>query len=735
MKKHLLTSSRKLVALACCLLMIISVFAPGFTNIQQKTPMTLKDRILQRAKTANLQPASKLSKEVTAGPLRKANAAIEDVVMSNGTKELLPYWLGDVNLDGMVNTGDATLILRYHVGLVKLSRAQLLLLDANNDGKTNSGDAVRVLLIVVDKAQPIQVQLDLDELQDYTVQYDDGIAEADIPVPKTDYVPANQSYTIPQFTMTYQDYRFLGWESSLDNTIYHAGDSFIVTNNVTLTAKWSTASGTYSITYSAGTDQQVNGMPENVLEIPAGQEYIIPSTVPTRPDGYSFQGWKSNINSITFQPGSSFVMPEFDVILTAKWSDSPAHKCDVTIKLFDDLNEENVGEIKVTLYQTTTFHMGNIQLPEGYKLSDEMQSITVNVFQGGPTSVTITFNVFECITIEGVDFRAISTAMGVNNVRKGLDKNYILKNDITLPSNNFIPIGWKQGNDFDSFTGIFDGNGFIIENLLCDYWDSGSSVSNVGLFSSNDGIIRNLGVMTNLGTTGSSWGVYGFRNVGAVCGRNEDNGVLMNCQALGYVGSSETFDNGEQAGGAAGGIVGSSSGLVSCCGFYGYIEGSFWLGGLCGKNFNKIEYCWAAPGINSAYDAETVYYYSFRYIGGLVGGSQGSINDCYIILIDYIVGDMAVGGFLGWVSGGSIHNGYIYNAAGGILYVSGPAGILAGYVAGEEPAYSGLYMYEQHSPDNEMPEEFSPDVWDFGSTEEFNEFPYLPDLIKNRRFF
>ena len=52
----------------------------------------------------------------------------------------------------------------------------------------------------------------------------------------------------------------------------------------------------------AGTDQQVNGMPENVLEIPAGQEYIIPSTVPTRPDGYSFQGWKSNINSITSNP-------------------------------------------------------------------------------------------------------------------------------------------------------------------------------------------------------------------------------------------------------------------------------------------------------------------------------------------------------------------------------------------------------------------------------------------------
>ena len=100
-------------------------------------------------------------------------------------------------------------------------------------------------------------------------------------------------------------------------------------------------------------------------------------------------------------------MPEFDVILTAKWSDSPAQKCDVTIKLFDDLNEENVGEIKVTLYQTTTFHMGNIQLPEGYKLSDEMQSITVNVFQGDYTSVAITFNVFECITIEGVDFRYI----------------------------------------------------------------------------------------------------------------------------------------------------------------------------------------------------------------------------------------------------------------------------------------------------------------------------------------
>ena len=50
------------------------------------------------------------------------------------------------------------------------------------------------------------------------------------------------------------------------------------------------------------------------------------------------------------------------------------------------------------------------------------------------------------------------------------------------------------------------------------------------------------------------------------------------------------------------------------------------------------------------------------------------------------------------------------------------------------PSYSGLYEYE-NVEGNTLPEEFSEEVRDFGSTEEFNEFQYIPDLIKNRRFF
>ncbi|NLB61074.1 MAG: hypothetical protein GX802_01405 [Clostridiales bacterium] len=734
MKKLLPLSSKRLIAFVCCALMIISVFTPGFTNTKDNS--SLKSRILQRAELANLKPAGKLNKAITPGPMRTAPAVIDDIA-HNSTKALQSYWLGDVSGDGTVNTGDATLILRYFVGYVSFNRAQVLLSDANQDGKTNSGDAVTILLIVVGKVNPAQIDLDLDDYVDYLVSYNDGIEEAELEVPLSEYVAENQSYTIPLFMLSYQNYRFLGWQSSVNNTIYQAGDSFVVTSNVTLTAKWSNVEGTYSITFLTDTDKVVTGMPENVPEIQAGQEFAIPANVPFREDGHPFLGWKSNINYNTFQSGSAFNMPEYDVILTAMWGDTPAHKCEVTIKLFDVINESNVGEIKKTLYQTTTFSSSNLDLPEGYKISDESQSLTVTVIQGGPTTVTVTLNVFECVTTEGVDFRVISTPKGVNNVRNGLDKNYILKNDITMGNSNFIPIGWKQGNDFDSFTGIFDGNGFIIENLLCDYYDSGSSVSNVGLFSSNEGTIKNLGVMTALGTDTSSWGIFGFRNVGAIAGRNEDNGIILNCQALGYIGVSETFDNGEQGGGGAGGITGSSSGLVSCSGFYGYLEGSFWIGGVVGKNFATVEYCWSAIGINSGYDAETAYYYSFRYIGGLIGGSgQGTVHDSYVGLIDIIKGDMAVGGIMGWCSKGSLDNIFLFDCGGGgIQYVTGPADIIIGYVPdGGMPSYSGLYEYE-NVEGNTLPEEFSEEVWDFGSTEEFNEFQYIPDLIKNRRFF
>ncbi|NLB61037.1 MAG: hypothetical protein GX802_01215 [Clostridiales bacterium] len=56
---------------------------------------------------------------------------------------------GDVNLDGLLNTGDAVMILRYTIEAETLNHTQKTLADFNGDGKINTGDAVAVLKEIV----------------------------------------------------------------------------------------------------------------------------------------------------------------------------------------------------------------------------------------------------------------------------------------------------------------------------------------------------------------------------------------------------------------------------------------------------------------------------------------------------------------------------------------------------------------------------------------------------------
>ncbi|MBQ8641559.1 MAG: hypothetical protein IJ480_05020 [Clostridia bacterium] len=101
----------------------------------------------------------------------------------------------------------------------------------------------------------------------------------------------------------------------------------------------------------------------------------------------------------------------------------------------------------------------------------------------------------------------IRTAEELNNIRYGLEGNYILMNDIEIPEsmyekgglfeNGFVPIGQpgntnvQMGTDSDghpvemaekqgAFTGIFDGNGYVISNLRIRSWN----VNTAGLFGS-----------------------------------------------------------------------------------------------------------------------------------------------------------------------------------------------------------------------------------------------------------
>ena len=58
------------------------------------------------------------------------------------------YLLGDANLDGKVNTGDATLVLKHSAGMTTISEEKACIqADVNQDGKINTGDATYILKI------------------------------------------------------------------------------------------------------------------------------------------------------------------------------------------------------------------------------------------------------------------------------------------------------------------------------------------------------------------------------------------------------------------------------------------------------------------------------------------------------------------------------------------------------------------------------------------------------------
>lgn len=60
-----------------------------------------------------------------------------------------PYVMGDVNRNGDLDVGDATLILRYIVGLIGDNDLNLDVADYNGDGKITSGDATGILRSIV----------------------------------------------------------------------------------------------------------------------------------------------------------------------------------------------------------------------------------------------------------------------------------------------------------------------------------------------------------------------------------------------------------------------------------------------------------------------------------------------------------------------------------------------------------------------------------------------------------
>lgn len=218
------------------------------------------------------------------------------------------------------------------------------------------------------------------------------------------------------------------------------------------------------------------------------------------------------------------------------------------------------------------------------------------------------------------------------------------------------------------FSGVFDGNGYIINNLTIN--TSNNKNDFLGLFGDIERLgaeIKNLG-LENVNIIGGKGGKY----LGALCGNCEKGGIVRNCYSTGSItgginsmhlgglcgyirdGSinncySFVFVTGGENSSFLGGLCGvhGEGNDMSNCFSRGFVIGgdySYNLGGLCGWNWGQIENSYSASSVMGT-----------GYVGGLCGENFRSIANCYSK--GTVSGDSYVGG----LCGRNMYSGYSVN--------------------------------------------------------------------------
>ena len=264
-----------------------------------------------------------------------------------------------------------------------------------------------------------------------------------------------------------------------------------------------------------------------------------------------------------------------------------------------------------------------------------------------------------------------------------LDKCFILVNDIDLsPMSTYTHaiIAFDadyDGNDFSGseFTGVFDGDGFSINNLKVDLYSDDDSINDYNRYLGLFGIIGNQAQVKNLNISKSQilGGHYSI-NLGVLSGLNE--GVISNCTV------TDSFVWAGEDSGNIGGVTGSNSGSINGCSVYLEIQTSEYsnaVGGVCGLNMDGtivecdsyVDICgyYSVGGISGENNALITKcrsegnIYGEEDIGGLCGVNYlGQIN--FSSSQTEVMGYYNLGGFCGW-NCGALQNSYAEGVCGG----------------------------------------------------------------------
>ena len=178
----------------------------------------------------------------------------------------------------------------------------------------------------------------------------------------------------------------------------------------------------------------------------------------------------------------------------------------------------------------------------------------------------------------------------------------------------FIPIGGTSG----PFTGIFDGNGYVISGLHINR----NTSNQTGLFKNvHEAYIENLG-LRDVNITGAD-------NTGGLAGSVE-YAHISNCFVTGVV----------KGGSSTGGLIGSSYGVLIAQSYTaGSVTGTTGVGGLAGYSSmsSNVQNCYSTADVTGDYN-----------VGGLVGYVYSTyVNSCYSAGRIIPSADQNIGGLLG----------------------------------------------------------------------------------------
>lgn len=421
--------------------------------------------------------------------------------------------------------------------------------------------------------------------------------------------------------------------------------------------------------------------------------------------------------------------PEAPVIASSSWASSAGFPITIQWPAISDVGEYYILDgsesfiASVTAPATTFTKPGNSYLTQ---YSFRVRAVKVAIDNSWRLESPSSEIVSATTGFGGGDGSAqkpykIATAEHLNNIRGASfsDKHFIQTADISLSVADLdgptwyspaatdwyaSPNGWEP---ISLFTGVYDGNGFSINNMVIDA--SGISFMNpVGLI----GVLSGSAVLKNITMTNVSI-FHDFDTVAALVGEVDSTSAsIQNCRMVSgkveggnFLGSIVGVNVGqisqcssgieiEGTGQQIGGIVGVNgfAGLIEGCSVKGDVEGADMVGGIAGNNDGTIR-----RSICSSFQISAL----SQLAGGISGqmGSSGLIEQCANTSILISAASDYAGGIAGQNNAGFISEsfstasvkadyfaggivGYIYDGLVSDSYHHGQVEVVTGIIGG-----------------------------------------------------